>query len=72
MAYTQSDLDAIDRAIATGERVVRFSSPTGDRTVEFRSINELKTARDLIKSELVAAEGQRRRTVLLYHGGKGL
>ncbi|QRY77537.1 hypothetical protein JVX91_18255 [Pseudomonas sp. PDNC002] len=70
MAYTQSDLDAIDRAIATGERSVRFSSPTGDRTVEFRSITELKAARDLIKAEL--AESPPRRIVRLYHGGKGL
>ncbi|MFJ3259854.1 phage head-tail joining protein [Pseudomonas sp. NPDC086581] len=72
MAYTQSDLDAVDRAIATGERTVRFSSPTGDRTVEYRSINELKTARDLIKAELAAADTPPRRVVRLYHGGKGL
>lgn len=72
MAYTQSDLDAVDKAIAQGERVVRYSSPSGDRTVEYRSINELKAARDLIKAELAEATGQRRRTVRLYHAGKGL
>lgn len=51
MAWTQTDLDAIEEAIASGERTVAFT----DKTVTYRSIQELLRARDLIKSEIDAA-----------------
>lgn len=59
MAFTQTDLDAINAAIARGESVVRFA----DRTVEYRSIGDLIKARNLIVAELnaAAATGQPRR-----------
>ena len=68
MAYTQAHLAAVERAIARGERVVRYS----DRTVEYRTVDELIKARDLIRIELVAAAGPRSRVTRIYHGGKGL
>jgi len=68
MAYTQAHLDAVERAIARGEKVVRYS----DRTVEYRSVDELVRARGLIRTELAKAAGPRSRVVRLYHGGKGL
>ena len=68
MAYTQAHLAAVERAIARGEKVVRY----GDRTVEYRSVDELIKARDLIRTELAKAAGPRSRVVRLYHGGKGL
>lgn len=68
MAYTQKHLDAVERAIARGEKVVRYE----DRTVEYRSVDELIRARDVIRTELALATGQRSRVVRLYHGGKGL
>jgi hypothetical protein len=68
MAYTQAHLAAVERAIARGEKVVRYS----DRTVEYRSVDELVRARDLIRTELTKAAGPRSRVVRLYHGGKGL
>ena len=37
MAWTQQQLDAIEGAIASGELTVRF----GDRTVTYRSMDEL-------------------------------
>jgi hypothetical protein len=40
MAYTTDQLDALRRALATGERRVTF----GDKTVEYRSVEELQTA----------------------------
>jgi len=46
MAWTSTDLTAIERAIASGELTVRF----GDRQIQYRSIDELLRARDLIKS----------------------
>lgn len=68
MAYTKAHLDAVERAIARGEKIVRYT----DRTVEYRSVDELMRARDLIRSELVQSAGPRSRVVRLYHGGKGL
>ena len=68
MAYTQKHLDAVERAIARGEKVVRYT----DRTVEYRSIDELLKARDVIRTSLTDAAGPRSRVIRLYHGGKGL
>jgi len=49
MAFTQTDLDALDRAIATGELSVR--TDTG-RMVTYRSMDELINARKLIADEM--------------------
>lgn len=68
MAYTKSHLDAVERAIARGEKIVRYS----DRTVEYRTVDELIKARDLIRTELTNAAGPRSRVVRVFHGGKGL
>jgi hypothetical protein len=40
MAYTQDQLDALEAALARGERRVTFA----DKTVEYRSVEELKAA----------------------------
>ena len=53
MAWTQAQLDAIEAAIASGELPVRF----GDRTVTYRSMEELLQARSLIKEALAAESG---------------
>lgn len=50
MAFTNDDLVALDRAIASGELTVR----TNDRLVTYRSIDELKTARELVVSGLAS------------------
>lgn len=48
MAYTQSDLAAIQRAIAKGERSVQFA----DRSVTYRSMEELLQAERRIADAL--------------------
>jgi hypothetical protein len=53
MAWTQQQLDAIETAIASGELTVRF----GDRTVTYRSMDELLQARAVIKNALDAEAG---------------
>lgn len=71
MAYTQADLTRIEKAIAKGERVVWF----GDRRVEYRSIDELRKAREDIQRELAGpANGNppRPRQVRVFHAGKGV
>ncbi|WP_273820579.1 phage head-tail joining protein [Pseudomonas asplenii] len=68
MAYTQAHLDAVELAIAQGEKTVRYA----DRNVEYRTVDELIRARDLIRTDLARAGGPRSRVTRLYHGGKGL
>ncbi|WP_445938364.1 phage head-tail joining protein [Pseudomonas sp.] len=48
MAYTQAQLDVLEAALAKGEKRVTF----GDKTVEYRTVDELKTAIDLVKRDL--------------------
>lgn len=52
MAFTQTDVDAIDRAIASGELTVRMES---GRSVTYRSFVELRAARELMMKEVAAA-----------------
>ena len=48
MAYTQADLEALQAALAKGEKRVSF----GDKTVEYRSIEELQAAIRAVKRDL--------------------
>lgn len=49
MAYTQADLEKVEKAIAKGALTVRDSD---GKTITYRSMNELKAARDIIKKAL--------------------
>ena len=68
MSFTQKHLDAVEAAIARGEKTVRYT----DRTVEYRTVDELLKAREEIRASLINAAGPRSRVVRLYHGGKGV
>jgi hypothetical protein len=48
MAYTQADLEALQAALAKGEKRVSF----GDKTVEYRSVEELQAAVRQVKRDL--------------------
>lgn len=48
MAFSQADLDAINTAIASGAKRVRFQT----HEVEYQSIAEMLRARDVIKAEI--------------------
>ncbi|MES0875060.1 phage head-tail joining protein [Sinimarinibacterium thermocellulolyticum] len=48
MAYTQAHLEALEAALAKGEKRVTF----GDKTVEYRSIEELQAAIRQVKRDL--------------------
>src|SRR5690606_28651485 len=65
MAYQPAPLGAVERAIARGERIVRYRG----RSVEYRSVGGPNRARDLIRTELAQSAGPRSRVVRLYHGG---
>ncbi len=51
MAHTQTDLDAIKAAIASGEQSVEVAG----RKVVYRSVDDLRKARDDITAELASA-----------------
>ncbi len=65
MAYTQHDLETLEKAIAKGVLSVRM----GDKTVQYRSISELQAAHTMIKKQL--NKGQRRRA-FVARSDKGL
>jgi hypothetical protein len=58
MAYTQSDLDAIDEEI-NGIRTVD-SMTNGDRSTKFRSLDELYRERSRIAAAIAATAGTTR------------
>lgn len=49
MSWTQANLDEIEAAIATGALEVKFSQPGGEKTVKYRSLDEMYRIRDSIK-----------------------
>lgn len=67
MAWTQSDLDSIDQAIAQGVAEVRFA----DRTVRYRSIDDLLKARDAISQTLANQQGSVIKRHLRIYTGSG-
>lgn len=48
MAWTQSDIDALKAAIATGARDVSYS----DRRVSYRSLDEMRTILRMVTDEV--------------------
>lgn len=56
MAYSQSDLDALDRAIASSQLEVQY----GDRRVKYRTMDELLSARQHVAQQIASTSGTRR------------
>jgi len=56
MTYTESDLTTLKKALANSERRVSF----GDRSVEYRSIEELKVAIREVEADLARTTGKRK------------
>ncbi|MEK6747495.1 MAG: hypothetical protein AABY33_10755 [Pseudomonadota bacterium] len=50
MAFTQTQLDALENAIASGTLEVR----TGDKSVRYHSLDEMIKLRDVIRNQLSA------------------
>jgi len=68
MAFTQTDLDAINAVIASGQLTVRFA----DRQVTYQNTEALLRARQLILDEMNSVGGtSRRRIVRLSQTGNG-
>ena len=62
MAWTQADVDRIKAAIARGEKTVQFA----DRSVTYRSLDEMFKTLQAIEAEL--GEAPKRRTVVVDGG----
>lgn len=53
MAFTQQDLDALERAIALGARRVKYQDPAGGmHDKEYSSLDEMLRVRGMIRAEL--------------------
>ena len=67
MTYTSTQLDALKRALATGERRVSF----GDKTVGYRSVDELQAAIRTVEAELARDSGKRSKRQIRTTTSKG-
>lgn len=52
MAYTEAQLAALEELIATGAQSVSYSSGGSTRTMQARSLDEMRSLRDEMKREL--------------------
>lgn len=69
MAYTREDLEAVNKAIASGVLKVRY----GDKEVQYSSVNDLIRAKQHIVAELNAESGRRKSWVFrIRNKGKGV
>jgi hypothetical protein len=68
MAFTQTDLDRVNAAIASGAVHVQYAD---GRNVTYRSIEELKTAKAEIQAALGLPSGQPRTRQVRLYSGKG-
>ena len=68
MAYSQADLDKIDRAIARGVKSVEIAG----KRIAYNSLDELKAARDHVARQLEDAAGAVRTRQIRIVATKGL
>lgn len=68
MSVTQQHIDALNLAIAKGEKVVKLDG----KMIEYRSVAELISARNDLQQQLAAASvGGRPRQTRLTQSGRG-
>jgi len=67
VTYTATQLATLKQALATGERRVSF----GDKTVEYRSVEELQAAIRTVEAELARAAGTRAKRQIRVTTAKG-
>ncbi|MEF8729503.1 MAG: hypothetical protein V5B34_15040 [Accumulibacter sp.] len=67
MPYSNEQLVALQKALATGEKRVTF----GDKTVEYRSVEEIQAAIREVEASLARTAGARRPRQIRVTTGKG-
>lgn len=68
MTYTTTQLEALKRALATGERRVSF----GDKTIEYRSVDELQAAIRMVETGIARGAGVSPKRQIRITTSKGL
>jgi hypothetical protein len=66
MAWTQADIDALKRAIATGARRVEYGSGETRRVLENRSLAELKDILAGMEEEVAGALAPQRTAITQF------
>ena len=67
MSYSNEQLLALQKALATGEKRVTF----GDKTVEYRSVDEIQAAIREVEASLARTAGARRTRQIRVTTDKG-
>lgn len=67
MAFTQSDIDALDAAIKAGVRKVKYDN----EEVEYHSLAEMLRLRATMRNEVAVASGSKRTRVLTPRFSRG-
>lgn len=65
MAYTQTQIDALKAAMASGVLTVRH----GETTNTFRSLSEMEKQLSIMEADVAGANTRPRRTVAAYGNG---
>lgn len=65
MAWTLNDLNAIKEAIATGAKRVKYA----DKEIEYRSLDEMLKAKQLIEDELGLNAGRKNHSYPTFSKG---
>ena len=68
MAWTQTDVDKLKKAMAQGALRVRFA----DREVTYRSLDEMQATLRMMAADVAAAAGKTRRRQVRFQTSKGL
>ena len=69
MAYSQQQLDAIERAIATGSTRVRYTDASGTKEVEYRSLEDMISVAREMRTQLGGTKRRRKMHWLGYSKG---
>jgi hypothetical protein len=69
MAWTQTDIDTLKAAIATGATLVRFGSGPDSREVRYRSLLDMEATLAKMEAEVNPATVGPMRTVGAYSSG---
>ncbi|MFM7856926.1 MAG: phage head-tail joining protein [Flammeovirgaceae bacterium] len=68
MAFTQTQLDALETAIASGTLEVK----TGDKSVRYQSTSDMIKARDLIRDQLNSTSATQKSRATFASNAQGL
>lgn len=69
MAFTQQQLDELEKAIASGATRVKYRDPTGEKEVQYRSLEQMEQLRRKMRRELGLDAGEQ---LVYFRPQKGL